>query len=149
MRYFRFIYSSSYFGILGYLVFFARRRRNHHFNYEVNFIPIKNTIDTFLTMRTNDKFEVFNFYVNLFGNVLLFIPLSLILITVFKVKKLKYVILIGIILSVFIEFVQYAFQIGLADIDDVILNSIGTIVGYSLYKLFNHLNFPSFLKHTD
>ncbi len=148
MKFFKFIYSSSYFSILSYIVFFAPRRRLIHYNYEIYFFPLKNTINTYLTLP-NDKYEIYNFYINLFGNVLLFIPLSFILITVFKVEKLKYVIFIGILLSVFIEFMQYAFQIGLADIDDVILNSIGTIVGYSLYKLFNHLNFPSFLKQTD
>ncbi len=148
MKFFKFIYSSSYFSILSYIVFFAPRRRLIHYNYEIYFFPLKNTINTYLTLP-NDKYEIYNFYINLFGNVLLFIPLSFILITVFKVEKLKYVILIGILLSVFIEFMQYAFQIGLADIDDVILNSMGTIVGYSLFKLFNHMNFPSFLKHTD
>lgn len=141
MKFFRFIYSASYFGILGYVVFFARRRRDHHYNYEVNLIPIKNTLETFFSTRMNDKFEAFNFYVNLFGNIVLFIPFSIILLRVFKIRKLKFILLWATLLSIFIEVMQYLFQVGLPDIDDIILNISGAVFGFYLYKLVLQMNF--------
>lgn len=143
LKIFRILYSSFYFGVLSYLVFFARRRRARHFNYEVNFVPIKNTVGTFLSMKMNDKFEVFNFFVNLFGNILLFVPFSIILLRVFKINKLRFVLLWATLLSVFIESNQYLFQVGYPDIDDVILNVSGAILGFFLYKLFLRLGFLS------
>ncbi len=149
MKLFRFIYSSAYFFLLSYIVLFAARRRNAHYNYQINFIPIKNTIHTFFTLNINDKNEIHNFYVNLFGNILLFVPFSIILITVFKIKNLKLVILWAMLLSTCIEITQYVFQVGYADIDDVMLNVAGALLGFFLYKLFLQLNFFSLLKQAN
>ena len=150
IKIFRFIYSSFYFGLLSYLVFFARRRRGRHFNYEINFIPIKNTVNTFLSIRATDKIEVFNFYLNLFGNIFLFVPFSVILFRVFKVTKLKFVVLWAALLSIFIEANQYIFQVGYADIDDVILNVLGAVLGFFLYKLVLQAGlFPPLIKQTN
>ncbi len=143
LKIFRILYSSFYFSILGYLVFFARRRGSHHFNYEVNFVPVKNTVGTFFSMNMNDKVEVFNFFANLFGNILLFVPFSIILLRVFKIKNLKFIILWATLLSVFIESNQYLFQVGYADIDDIILNVLGAILGFFVYKIFLRLGFLS------
>ncbi|MEO6221316.1 MAG: VanZ family protein [Ginsengibacter sp.] len=137
INFFKFIYSSTYFTILSYLVFFARRRRGHNNDYRVNFIPIKNTINTFLTMSMNEKFEVYNFYQNLFGNIILFIPFSFILIMAFKIYQLKDIIKWAILLSTTIEITQYIFHVGFTDIDDIILNVIGAVTGFFLYKSYN------------
>ncbi|MEP7250930.1 MAG: VanZ family protein [Ginsengibacter sp.] len=145
MKLFKVFYSSTYFTLLAYIVFFARRRRNHHFNYETNFLPIKYSIDTFLSISPTDKFEIYNFYLNLFGNILLFIPFSIILITAFKIKRLKWIISIAFLVSICIETLQYLFQVGLADIDDVILNLLGAITGYFIYKAIIQINWSIFL----
>lgn len=136
MKFFRFLYTSTYFAVLGYLVFFARRRRSGHFNYQVNLVPVRNTVDTFRLLKMTDKVEVFNFFLNLFGNILLFIPFSIILLKVFKIQRLRYVVLWAALLSIFIESNQYIFQVGYPDIDDVILNVSGAFLGFFLYKLF-------------
>lgn len=134
MKLFKIFYSSTYITLLAYVVFFARRRRNHHFNYEINFLPIKHSIDTYLSINPAEKFEIYNFYLNLFGNILLFIPFAIIQSTAFNIKRLKWILLNTFLVSVFIETLQYIFQVGLADIDDVILNLTGSIAGYFIYK---------------
>ncbi len=40
-------------------------------------------------------------------------------------------------ISALIELIQYIFQIGLADIDDIILNIIGGILGFYIYKILS------------
>ena len=50
--------------------------------------------------------------------------------------KDKNIILIGFVISLFIEFCQLFISRG-TDIDDLILNTLGTIVGLLIYKLLS------------
>lgn len=82
------------------------------------------------------------YYREMLMNVFLFVPLGLSLPFVVDIKKHTYItivlsILIGFLLSTTIEYLQYCYHIGNVEIDDVIMNTIGVIVGsisYLLYK---------------
>ncbi|MDQ6763760.1 MAG: VanZ family protein [Bacteroidota bacterium] len=141
MKLFKIICSISYFLLLGYGVFFAPRRRGHHYNYEINFFPLKNSIHGLFTLDLHNKKEVYNFYLNLIGNIILFIPFPMVLIMVGKIDKFKVIILLAFLFSTSIEIVQYLFQIGLADIDDVILNTTGALIGFFIYKKLEQSKF--------
>ena len=149
MKFFKYISPFIYFMFLCYVVFFTSGRFSNHYNNEINFIPIKNSIHTFLTLNKNDRREFYDFYLNLFGNIILFLPFAFILRSAFNIGKLKPVLLLTILLSAAIEMVQYIFQIGLADIDDIILNTIGAIIGFFLYRIFIRLDFTSLLKQAN
>lgn len=70
---------------------------------------------------------------NLLGNMTLFMPLGfLIPILRKRCRTLRKVLVIGIAVSGFIEIVQYF--IGSTDIDDVILNVLGWIIGFAVHK---------------
>ncbi len=87
------------------------------------------------------------FFKNIFGNLLLFLPYGIIIKKYIKVDKISVVLLLAFITSLSIEVVQ--FLIGrVFDVDDVILNVIGCLLGYILYTLFVKLNdkLPSFFK---
>ena len=72
------------------------------------------------------------FIKNILGNVLLFMPYGVAIGYYTKTKKIRYAFLIGIVLSLSIETTQYV--IGrVFDVDDIILNVIGCILGFSLY----------------
>ena len=47
--------------------------------------------------------------------------------------SLKKTVQIALIVSVSIECLQYLFNIGVVDIDDVILNVVGSYIGYLLF----------------
>lgn len=96
-------------------------------------------------MNVADKKLVFGFYTNLFGNILIFIPLSVILISVFGVKASKKVLFYALLTSLTIEMLQYWFGAGVSDIDDVILNVIGAYIGIFVYKVFRKIS-NNFLK---
>ena len=51
--------------------------------------------------------------------------------------KSKKIILYGLITSALIEIIQYVFALGSSDIDDLTLNTLGTIIGYLLYKIIH------------
>ena len=66
-------------------------------------------------------------FINLVGNIILFIPLGYILNTLNINKIIK--ILIGILLIFLLELIQFFTKLGIFDIIDIILNTIGIIIG--------------------
>lgn len=77
-------------------------------------------------------------YRSMLMNVFFFIPFGLFLPYVFcgsTTKRVWLTILLGFLLSVTIEVVQYLFTLGLAETDDVICNTLGTLIGSCSYLL--------------
>ena len=99
-----------------------------------NLVPFKTILGIF---KTN---SIYSIIINIFGNLLVFVPLEYFLIELFKVKKfyVNFILSFGIILLV--EIIQYIFKVGVFDIDDLILNSLGFLIGYSLYILVKKKN---------
>lgn len=75
------------------------------------------------------------FDINIWGNILLFVPLGVYLMIYFKNNSPKKVIMTALFVSMFAEILQFIFAIGSLDIDDVILNTVGAIVGIGVYQL--------------
>lgn len=72
---------------------------------------------------------------NFFGNIIMFIPYGCLLVLLSKkCQKIYITTLAGAKLSFLIEFLQLFGSRG-SDIDDIILNTIGTICGYCIGKL--------------
>ena len=73
--------------------------------------------------------------VNLFGNVIMFIPLGFFLPAVFeKLQKLWKILLTTTLIITMIEVMQLLTLLGSCDIDDLILNLVGAAIGYGIYK---------------
>lgn len=64
----------------------------------------------------------------------MFIPLPIILLTLFKIRSRWLVMFLCVGVSFAIEIIQYIFAIGIADSDDIILNSTGAGIGILLYS---------------
>lgn len=74
---------------------------------------------------------------NIIGNIMLFVPLGFILPIKFKrINNCVRDVLVGFIFSVFVELAQLILPFRQTDIDDVMLNTVGTAIGYGLYKLW-------------
>jgi glycopeptide antibiotics resistance protein len=77
---------------------------------------------------------------NLIGNTAMFIPLGVVWPTVFKkLDSHKKVISAGFGVSLAIEFLQLFFYDRATDIDDLILNTLGFLIGYGIYLLAKKL----------
>ena len=75
-------------------------------------------------------------FLNLAGNVIGFIPVGFILPVIDrKFSGFFGTLLTGIALSVIVEILQLLTHVGICDIDDVILNAAGTIIGYVLFRI--------------
>lgn len=77
---------------------------------------------------------------NLMGNVIGFVPFGFLLPVVFpKMKKRWIVVSSGMLISITVEILQLYLRVGSCDVDDVILNTAGTAVGFVCYHICNSL----------
>lgn len=77
-----------------------------------------------------------NFYFNVVGNIVMFIPFGYFISTYIKPKKILPILIVSVISSSTIEFVQLC--IGRSfDVDDIILNALGSIIGFLIYVALN------------
>lgn len=66
---------------------------------------------------------------NYAGNVAMFFPLGILLPVFFKKLNFWQTVWVGFLLSSLIELTQYCMSIGYTDIDDIITNTIGAVLG--------------------
>lgn len=96
----------------------------------INIIPLKIIYDTIAELK---KGNIYYLMISLLGNIVMFIPIG------FFIKLLWYcsnkkTILLGFLISLFIETSQL-FIGRETDVDDLLLNTFGVIIGIALYKL--------------
>ena len=99
----------------------------------VNLIPFK-TINE--TLKSSSLYYLI---INTLGNIFIFIPFEYFFIEFTKNKRLIINLLFIIIACMSIEIIQYVFKVGVLDIDDIILSTLGMFTFYILYTK-KHLN---------
>jgi glycopeptide antibiotics resistance protein len=120
------------FAIIGYSWSFEGLLRNIQF---ANFIPFRTIISSLFRPQLPVVVTT------LFYNILAFIPLGVLLPLISeKARNWRVVLLVAILVSLTFEVVQLAALIGSGDVDDVILNATGALLGYSLFTaVWKHL----------
>jgi len=81
---------------------------------------------------------------NLIGNFLLFLPMGYFLPIITKARNFLLIEIKVLILIVLVEVIQLITGLGSFDIDDIILNLTGSIIGYVIFSITN-----KFIKKTD
>ena len=75
---------------------------------------------------------------NILGNILMFIPFGFFTSYFLKLDKKRIIVYLTLVVSVVIELIQL--KIGRAfDVDDIILNMVGSLLGYFLYRLMDKI----------
>lgn len=74
--------------------------------------------------------------INLIGNIVLLVPIGLLAGFVFRNMTWKKTIGLAIAAGMLIEGMQTLLHVGIFDIDDVILNGLGVLIGFRLYRIF-------------
>jgi glycopeptide antibiotics resistance protein len=72
---------------------------------------------------------------DIFLNILLFVPMG----ALCDVNRLWKKIACGFLLSVFVEILQYYFMLGYCELDDMLNNTIGTVLGCISAYIINSL----------
>ncbi|MFV3011587.1 VanZ family protein [Clostridium botulinum] len=117
---------------------------------EISYIPVVSTLDMVKDVFNTAHVEnipgnevMLYLGANIFGNILMFGPLGLLLPLLWKhFRKFSKTVLFGFIVSFTIESSQLFLARG-TDIDDLILNTIGTMLGYLAFVILRKL-FPKF-----
>ena len=102
------------------------------FPFRINWIPFVNLFE-YPEMR--------DVLINVIGNTAMFIPLGIVWPSVYKrLDTHRKVIPAGIGVSLCIEILQLPLYDRVSDVDDLLLNSLGFIIGYLLYLFAKQMN---------
>ncbi|WP_342543263.1 VanZ family protein [Paenisporosarcina sp. FSL H8-0542] len=116
-------------GIIGLTIFPLEIAFGPEYDSPNNFVPFASI---------NELLNHFYYMVplrNILGNIILFIPLGCILVLKFKrINNLSSVVLVGVLSSMLIEFIQLLLPNRAFDVDDIILNAIGSMIGFLILK---------------
>lgn len=124
------IVKSLFVGYLFVVLYCTLIYKGIHASSEANIIPLYTYIFTW------NNFSLYNWELIVF-NILLFIPFGFVIILHFKyLQKWRQVIIFGFLSSLCIELIQLKFMLGVFDVDDVINNTLGTMLGFFIIKAF-------------
>ncbi|MDC7291157.1 VanZ family protein [Blautia schinkii] len=117
--------------LLMYFLFFSEeygRVAEAERAYRYNLVPFVE-IRRFWIYR--EQLGIFALFTNIFGNVLGFIPFGFILPIINRHMRSGFLIVLsGFGLSLTVEVIQLVTKVGCFDVDDLILNTLGALVGY-------------------
>ncbi|WP_241243033.1 VanZ family protein [Paenibacillus whitsoniae] len=118
---------------VSFLEIFSNQRTFHR---SINLIPF-NSIGEYIF---SSSMTIKNFaFSNVVGNILIFIPLGTYLLLFKENKRVTTNLLIIFFVSLSVEIIQGLLGIGASDIDDIILNGLGGLIGILGYKLLAFL----------
>ena len=127
-----------YIGLLVYFLFLSEEYGRTSFDqriYRYNLTPFQE-IKRFWIYRHRVGFWVA--FLNLAGNVIGFLPFGFFLpILSRRLRNGAVVTALGIGLSLLVESIQLVFKVGCFDVDDLILNTLGVLLGYLSFWICN------------
>lgn len=129
-----------YMCVLVYVVFFAEAMgRTPQDGYVYNLTPLKE-IKRFMKYIWDNDALGRAARLNIFGNIIAFIPFGIYL-PYTSESKLGFIstFLYTFSLSLTIELVQLITKVGSCDVDDIILNALGGVIGYILWYIYTKL----------
>lgn len=125
--------------LLCYFLFFADRmgRAFSERTYHYNLTPFKEITRFWVYRHTLDFWSVM---LNLVGNVAAFIPFGVMLPCLFpKCRKFFLTALFSFEFSLCVEVIQLTGKVGIFDVDDILLNTLGGVMGFLVYRIFVRL----------
>jgi glycopeptide antibiotics resistance protein len=74
--------------------------------------------------------------INLVGNIALFVPIGFLAPFVYQKMTWQKSLALAVAVGLAIEGMEVVFRVGIFDIDDVILNAFGVMIGYWVFTIF-------------
>jgi glycopeptide antibiotics resistance protein len=96
-----------------------------------NFVPFKSIVPL-LTGQGNHLIAM----VNLFGNIIPFMPIGLLAPLVVRSISWRKAIVLGVVTGLSFEVMEVVFRVGIFDVDDILLNAFGVVAGYGVFVMF-------------
>lgn len=137
------VFIATYTVILLYMMFYASGREPSGISY-IQLQPFI-TIDHFF----NGNVSTDDFAVNIIGNVFLFTPFGWLGLCISRFNRFLPVTLFFLVAISIIESLQYATGRGVADVDDIFLNTFGMLIGFTFYKYITIKNIANICYHFE
>ena len=118
-----------------YLMFLGFGREQH----EANIVRLLPFVSTILFVQNTTSWE--SIIINLFGNIIMFIPFGFLGWLNAKYFSFKKLIVDFLSVLIIVEALQYLTRLGVFDIDDLALNSLGVWIGFQMRKFIDHFKF--------
>ena len=112
-----------------YLMFLGFGREQH----EANIVRLLPLVSTILFVQNTTSWE--SIIINLFGNIIMFIPFGFLGWLNAKYFSFKKLIVDFLSVLIIVEALQYLTRLGVFDIDDLALNSLGVWIGFQMRKI--------------
>lgn len=138
----RFLLFAVYLAMLCYFLFFAESmgRTFSERQYHYNLLPFKE-ITRFWKYRQTLGFV--SVALNLAGNVVAFIPFGTFLPGIFvRCRRFFLTTLLSFEFSLCVEVIQLIWKVGSFDVDDILLNTLGGMIGYMIFLIYYKIRHP-------
>jgi len=100
-----------------------------------NFIPFR-TINLYIHSIIHESLNINIPLKNLVGNLILFLPMGIYLpLFIKRINKLRIYVITMSVLLLLIEVTQVVTRRGSFDIDDLILNMLGAVIGFAIWNV--------------
>jgi glycopeptide antibiotics resistance protein len=96
-----------------------------------NFVPFKSIVPE-LSGRGNQLIAMVNF----FGNIIPFMPIGLLAPLVVRSFSWQKALVLGVVTGLSFEVMEVVFRVGIFDVDDIMLNAFGVMLGYGVLVMF-------------
>jgi glycopeptide antibiotics resistance protein len=74
--------------------------------------------------------------VNLLGNIIPFMPIGLLAPLVFRSISWQKALILGVATGLAFEVMEVIFRVGIFDVDDIMTNAFGVMLGYGVFVMF-------------
>ena len=134
----------SYVGFLIYFLFLAEWYGRTEISEEYRYnLELFKEITRFITYR--EQLGMFVVAANLLGNILIFVPYGFFVSMAGRRRGFFKTFFFSMFLSLAVETVQLITRVGSFDVDDILLNTVGGVLGYIVFVLCNGVR----RKHND
>jgi len=112
-----------------YLMFFGMGR----FQYDDNIVRLQPVVSTiWFIEETVSWYDIVRIVI---GNIVMFIPFGFLGWVFLQLKDLKRLLITFVSAIVIVEALQYFSRLGVFDIDDILLNTLGVYLGWQICRL--------------
>lgn len=126
-----------YMGIMVYFLFLGERYANPYSEYHYNLILFQE-IRRFIVYR--EHVGTVSFLVNILGNIFAFSPFGMLL-PILSVRVCRWwkMLVLSFLATMCIECTQLVTRLGVFDVDDLFMNTLGGMIGYGLYYILQKI----------
>jgi len=111
----------------------AREIFNENRQQFINVVPL-NSIKKYINNYEYFRFQ--DWMNNIVGNILIFVPVGIAVTAIFRSTRNFFIgLAMGILMSGTIELIQLKYNLGVFDVDDIMLNVFGYIIGFLVFAI--------------